>query len=107
MQIKRTTIMHCLSIVVLSAINLVTPSLSSQSRTNTTSSSKYSSGSNVNSNDDKTNNSSQIGVFSSDSNLYGLTYGEWTAKWWQWAYSVPKDVNPSFDYTTSFKLLEP
>jgi len=36
-------------------------------------------------------------VFASDSKPYGLTYGEWTAKWWQWAYSVPKNVNPSYD----------
>jgi hypothetical protein len=36
-------------------------------------------------------------VFSTDSKPYGLTYGEWTAKWWQWAYSIPKDVNPSYD----------
>ena len=36
-------------------------------------------------------------VFSTDSKPYGLTYGEWTAKWWQWAYSIPKNVNPSYD----------
>jgi hypothetical protein len=28
---------------------------------------------------------------------YGLTYGEWTAKWWQWALSLPKQVNPVLD----------
>jgi hypothetical protein len=32
-------------------------------------------------------------VFSTDSKAYG----EWTAKWWKWAYSVPKNVNPSSD----------
>jgi hypothetical protein len=36
-------------------------------------------------------------VFSADSKPYGLSYGEWTAKWWKWAYSVPKNVNPSYD----------
>jgi hypothetical protein len=36
-------------------------------------------------------------VFATDSKPYGLTYGEWTAKWWQWAYSVSKNVNPSYD----------
>jgi hypothetical protein len=41
------------------------------------------------------NNETQ--VFSTDSKPYGLTYGEWTAKWWQWAYSIPKNVNPSYD----------
>jgi hypothetical protein len=36
-------------------------------------------------------------VLSTDSKPYGLTYGEWTAKWWKWAYSIPKNVNPSYD----------
>jgi hypothetical protein len=30
---------------------------------------------------------------------YNLTYGEWTAKWWQWAYSIPEDRNPVADET--------
>src|SRR5947209_6336709 len=25
---------------------------------------------------------------------YGLTYGEWSAKWWQWVYSIPVGTNP-------------
>jgi hypothetical protein len=37
------------------------------------------------------------GIFAVDSKAYGLTYGQWTAKWWQWAYSIPKDVNPIVD----------
>jgi hypothetical protein len=28
---------------------------------------------------------------------YGLTYGEWTARWWQWAYSIPRDIHPAYD----------
>ena len=36
-------------------------------------------------------NSSNIAVFPPDSIPYGLTYGEWTAKWWQWAYSMPEE----------------
>ncbi|MGE0826167.1 MAG: hypothetical protein AB7G75_17055 [Candidatus Binatia bacterium] len=28
---------------------------------------------------------------------HGMTYGEWSAKWWQWAYSLPVDQNPWFD----------
>jgi len=27
----------------------------------------------------------------------GLTYGEWNAKWWQWAYSLPVNAHPLFD----------
>jgi hypothetical protein len=30
---------------------------------------------------------------------YGLTYGEWSAKWWQWALSIPKTDNPMDDDT--------
>jgi hypothetical protein len=45
------------------------------------------------------NSTSKLGVFSADSKPYGLTYGQWTAKWWQWAYSIPKEINPSYDDT--------
>jgi hypothetical protein len=84
-----TIVTHCLTILVLSIIIIITPSLSSQSRTND-------SGSHSSDRIDNNNNtnSSQIAVFSANSKHYGLTYGELTAKWWQWAYSVPKDVNP-------------
>jgi hypothetical protein len=36
-------------------------------------------------------------VFSPDSKPYGLTYGEWTAKWWQWIFSIPQQNNPLTD----------
>ena len=36
-------------------------------------------------------NTNETQVFATDS------YSEWTGKWWQWAYSVPKNVNPSYD----------
>jgi hypothetical protein len=79
--------------LVLSAIILLAPSLSSSQMPHN--SSKYFSS------DSNTNNSHarniQIAVFSADSKPYGLTYGDWTAKWWQWAYSVPKEVNPAYD----------
>jgi hypothetical protein len=39
------------------------------------------------------------GVYPPDSKPYGLTYGEWTAKWWQWAYSMPEALNPMNDDT--------
>lgn len=39
------------------------------------------------------------GVFPPDSKPYGLTYGEWTAKWWQWAYLMPEADNPMVDNT--------
>jgi hypothetical protein len=39
------------------------------------------------------------GVFTIDSKPYGVKYGEWTTKWWQWLLSIPKDVNPLNDDT--------
>jgi len=38
-------------------------------------------------------------VFSAYSKPSNLTYGEWTARWWQWGYSVPKNSNPAYDNT--------
>jgi hypothetical protein len=38
-------------------------------------------------------------IFPPDSAPYGLTYGDWTAKWWQWAYSLPTENNPLLDET--------
>ncbi len=28
---------------------------------------------------------------------YGATYGEWSARWWQWALSIPAAINPILD----------
>src|SRR3989304_7058901 len=28
---------------------------------------------------------------------HGMTYGEWSARWWQWALSLPVDQHPLFD----------
>ena len=41
-------------------------------------------------------------VFDNNSKPYGLTYGDWTGKWWQWAYSIPKNINPAYDDTGKF-----
>ena len=38
-------------------------------------------------------------VFSINEKPFGITYGEWTAKWWQWAYSIPVSLNPAYDNT--------
>lgn len=46
-----------------------------------------------------TSNSKFVPVFSADSKPYGLTYGDWTARWWQWGYSIPKNTNPAYDDT--------
>ena len=34
-----------------------------------------------------------------NSNPYNISYSDWTAKWWQWAYSIPLDRHPSYDDT--------
>lgn len=48
------------------------------------------------------NNSSMSSTptpFPADTIQYNLTYGEWTARWWQWAVSIPEDRNPAADQT--------
>src|SRR5439155_9382309 len=37
------------------------------------------------------------GVAPPNSSAFGLSYGEWSARWWQWAYSLPVDHHPLFD----------
>ena len=34
-----------------------------------------------------------------NSKPYGLTYGEWSSKWWQWAMSIPTKDSPIVDKT--------
>ena len=53
----------------------------------------------VNVSSDDIHSTPNLSVFSSDSKPYNFTYGEWTAKWWQWGYSVPKNINPAYDDT--------
>ena len=40
-----------------------------------------------------------VGVYPPGSNPLGVTYGEWTARWWQWLLSIPGPVNPNLDTT--------
>jgi hypothetical protein len=37
------------------------------------------------------------GVLPPNSKPHGLSYGEWSARWWQWAFSLPTDAHPLFD----------
>lgn len=41
--------------------------------------------------------SSNPRVLPPDSHPFGLTYGEWAGRWWQWAFSLPATHNPGFD----------
>ena len=39
------------------------------------------------------------GVLPPQSNPHGQSYGDWSAEWWQWAYSIPFATNPVVDET--------
>ena len=39
------------------------------------------------------------GVFAIDSNPYGISYEDWTIKWWQWLLSIPVQLSPMEDNT--------
>jgi hypothetical protein len=39
----------------------------------------------------------QIQLFDESDTIYGKTYGAWTVEWWQWALSVPSNINPLID----------
>lgn len=45
---------------------------------------------------------SNPGILPPGSNPHGHSYGEWTARWWQWALSIPADRNPLTDTTGEF-----
>ena len=34
-----------------------------------------------------------------DESWAGASRGEWDARWWQWAVTMPEDINPNFDTT--------
>lgn len=36
-------------------------------------------------------------IRSPDTKVQGMTYGEWSAAWWKWAYSIPAAMNPLND----------
>ncbi len=43
-----------------------------------------------------------ISIYPVQSIPFGLTYSEWTIKWWQWILSFPKSHNPACDNTGAF-----
>lgn len=46
-------------------------------------------------------NTSNI-VYDISSHPFGISYSDWTKKWWQWTYSIPWDKNPSYDDTGKY-----
>jgi hypothetical protein len=43
------------------------------------------------------NNGQEPKVIAADSVAFGRTYSEWSAAWWQWAFSIPVASHPLFD----------
>jgi hypothetical protein len=43
------------------------------------------------------NTSNTVKIFPPDAMPYNMTYGEWSAKWWQWILSIPTQNNPLND----------
>ena len=39
------------------------------------------------------------GLYSSNSNPYGIPFADWTAKWWQWFIRIPNSQQPFADAT--------
>jgi hypothetical protein len=44
-----------------------------------------------------TMSSASVSLFPIDSKPYGLTYGQWSAKWWHWLLSIPRSKSPAID----------
>lgn len=41
--------------------------------------------------------SSDLVLFETDSVPYGVTFSEWTIRWWRWLLSSPMEINPAMD----------
>jgi hypothetical protein len=42
---------------------------------------------------------STVGYYTAESAMLESSFAEWTVKWWQWVYSIPKTNNPITDST--------
>jgi hypothetical protein len=42
------------------------------------------------------------GFFTPASKPFGISYGQWTVRWWQWILSIPDDLNPALDETGKY-----
>lgn len=58
----------------------------------------------VRSSNESSNSDLEVSNFVYDLNAkpFNISYADWTAKWWQWAYSIPWDRNPSYDDTGKY-----
>jgi hypothetical protein len=39
----------------------------------------------------------RLGIFPGEASPYGNSYGEWSARWWQWLMAIPTGKNPNLD----------
>lgn len=47
-------------------------------------------------------NKSKAKFYTATACPYGITYGAWTVRWWNWCYSIPRRRNPTIDNTGRF-----
>jgi hypothetical protein len=40
-----------------------------------------------------------VEIYHHNSKPFGLSFGEWSARWWQWLLAIPKSNNPAMDYS--------
>ena len=48
---------------------------------------------------------SRVSVYLKDSKPQGITFEEWSARWWQWLLSIPKSYSPVMDFTGQFAAM--
>jgi len=48
---------------------------------------------------DATPTTGEVTILGPDESYAGVTQGEWAARWWQWTFSFPMEISPSFDPT--------
>ena len=48
----------------------------------------------------------KFSIYPIDSTPFGLSYGEWSIKWWQWISSIPKDKNPTCDWNGAYVYVD-
>jgi len=53
------------------------------------------------------NDCARVAVIPAEQNYQGLSYGEWSTRWWQWVFSLPYDngQHPLFDTTGDYAAL--
>jgi hypothetical protein len=50
-------------------------------------------------------NQPDIEFFTIDDKPFGLSYGRWTVRWWEWALSIPMPNNPVLDDTGKYAAI--